>query len=697
MVAGPSGFSTPTPTRAAQRFALIAAILVVGVVPRSAAGQPAIARPVTFAADIAPIVFEHCGSCHRPGGAGPFSLVTYAAARQRAGLMAQVTKTHLMPPWKSEPGYGDFVGHVHLTEAEIDRFAQWAAEGAPEGDPHALPPMPAWADGWQLGTPSVSVPFPEPYVVPAEGPDFSRTFVLRLPVTAATYVRGFEFRPGSGGVVHHANIRIDATRRSRELDEQDPGPGYSGLLLSSAVYPDGHFLGWTPGQVAPLLPKGLAWKLNPGTDLVIEIHFVPNGKSQEVQPAVALYFTDDPPERTPAMLRLGRQSLDISSGEKHFVSTDSFVLPVDVDVQAVQPHAHYRAREVKGTATLPDGTSMPLIYIKDWDYRWQHVYRYVAPPALPKGTRLDLQYVFDNSADNPRNPHQPPQPVHWGQRASDEMGDLWVQMLTRNERDLEVLKQVLQQKHVTEEIVGYQSMIRSEPSNVALRNDLAVIYTEIGQPGNAVPHLERVAELQPASAAAHYNLGTLLSSIGKTTAAIEQYREALRLKPDYAAAHNNLGHALLAIASTDEAQQHFRDAARLDPQNASAHYNLGLIARARGDLPDAVERLREAVRLQPDWTQAATQLAWVLATTRNPHLTDVEEAVRLAERAAAATNRRNATVLDVLAAAQAAAGQFDRAIRTCDEALALEPDGTSAAAVRQRRALYVQHRTFISR
>ena len=548
-----------------------------------------------------------------------------------------------------------------------------------------------------MGAPSLTVSLPEPYEVVADGPDFSRTFVMHLPVTSVTYVRGFEFRPGNGGVVHHANIRIDATPRSRELDDRDPTPGYAGLLLPSAVYPDGHFLGWTPGQVAPLLPKGLAWKLLPGTDLVVEMHFVPNGKSQSVQPAVALYFTDDPPDRTPAMLRLGRQNMEIPPGDAHYVSSDSFVLPVDVEVQAVQPHAHYRAREVRGTATLPDGTSTPLIFIKDWDYHWQHVYRYVTPPALPRGTRLELQYVFDNSAENPRNPNQPPQPVHWGQRASDEMGDLWIQMLTRGDHDLQILQQALRVKHATEEVVGYETMIRGEPSNIALRNDVAVLYAELNQPERAVPHLQHVVQQQPESAAAHYNLGTTLSSIGKLSEAMEQYQQALRLQPDYALAHNNLGHALLAAGQADEAQHHFREAVRLDPRNAGAHYNLGVIARSNGDISEAVDRVREAVRLQPDWAQAITQLAWLLATTPAVGTRDVDEAIDLAERAAAMTSRQNASVLDVLAAAHAAAGHFDLAVVTCDEALALSPDGPAAAAMRGRRELYRQHHPFTSR
>src|SRR5436190_11094825 len=103
----------------------------------------------------------------------------------------------------------------------------------------------------------------------------------------------------------------------------------------------------------------------------------PTGRPQRVQPSIAFYFTDDPPERTPAMLRLGRQNIDIPAGASEYTIEDSIVLPVDVDVQAVQPHAHYLARDIRGTATLPDGSMRPLVSIRDWDFRWQQVYRYV--------------------------------------------------------------------------------------------------------------------------------------------------------------------------------------------------------------------------------------------------------------------------------------------------------------------------------
>jgi Flp pilus assembly protein TadD/mono/diheme cytochrome c family protein len=554
----------------------------------------------TYTRDIAPIVFAKCGVCHRPGGSAPFSLISYDTARQHASQMATVTASGFMPPWKAEAGPGQaFIGQPHLTDAEIARIAEWARTGAAEGNPADLPPAPHWTEGWQLGKPDVIVR-PPAYTLQAEGTDVFRIFVVPLPVDQVKFVRGLEFRPGNPRVVHHANIRIDPTPRSREFDDADPLPGYEGLIAHSAVYPDGHFLGWTPGQVAPLLPKGLAWRLQPHTDLVVEIHMQPSGKSEVVQPSIGLYFGADPPERTPAMLRLGRQNIDIAAGDSNYVITDSFVLPVDAEVQAVQPHAHYRARDVRGTATLPDGTVRPLIHIKDWDFRWQHVYRYVTPFWLPKGTTLSMRYTYDNSADNPRNPNRPPRHVYWGQRSADEMGDLWIQVLTRTDQDLEVLNDAFRPKVIAEDVIGYERWIQSEPESVALHDDVAMLYLDLNRPADAVRHFAISAKLAPDSAAAHFNLGTALTVAGRTEEATAEYRRALELKPDYAQAHNNLASILLNAGRTDEAMAHLLQALTLDPKNPQAHYNVAAAYAILGDFDRAVREAQQAVALAPE-------------------------------------------------------------------------------------------------
>jgi tetratricopeptide (TPR) repeat protein len=643
------------------------------------------AAPITFSKDVAPIVYAKCAMCHHPEGAAPFSLLTYASARAHASQIAAVTRSGFMPPWKADAPPGGFVGQPHLTAAELDLLQQWVDAGAPEGDPHDLPAAPGYTSGWQLGRPDLVVTPPR-YSLQAEGTDVFRIFVIPLPVDGVKFVRGLEFRPGNARVVHHANIRIDRTRTSRGFDDADPAPGYSGLIAQTATYPDGHFLGWTPGQVAPLLPKGLAWRLQPGTDLVVELHMQPSGREESVQPSVGLYFTADPPDRIPSMLRLGRQNIDIPPGTSDYTVTDSFVLPVDVVVEAVQPHAHYRARDVTGTATLPDGTIRQLIHIGDWDFRWQHVYRYAQPFALPAGTRLAMHYVYDNSADNPKNPDHPPRRVYWGQRSADEMGDLWIQVLTRNDHDLQVLDTAFAPKIMAEDVVGYERWIQSDPKSAALHDDVGLLYLRLNRADDAVRHFAISAGLQPDSASAHFNLGTALTLAGKMDAAVAEYRRALAIKPDYSQAHNNLGGILLRTGQIDEAISHFNDAMRLDPANAEAHYNAGMALQQKGRTPDAAEQFRLAVKLKSDWPPALADLAWLLAVTDNPALQDPAQAVRLAERAVALTGQRDPAALDVLAAAYAAAGEFDRAVDAEEAALKLSP--ANARQITERRNMY---------
>jgi tetratricopeptide (TPR) repeat protein len=428
------------------------------------------------------------------------------------------------------------------------------------------------------------------------------------------------------------------------------------------------------------------------------------------------------------MLRLSRQSLDIPAGEKAYTIADSYVLPVDVEVQAVQPHAHYRAREIRGWATLPDGTTKWLIYIKDWDFRWQHVYRYVAPFVLPRGTTVAMRYTYDNSAENPRNPQQPPRRATWGQRTADEMGDLWIQVLTRDKDDRATLSRDFRPKVEAEDVIGYETLIRADPGQARLHDDVAQLYLMLGRPGEAAAHFRSSVGLEPESAAAHFNLGTALSAAGKLNEAIGQYRQALQINPGYALAHNNLGNALVAQGklddaigeyqdalrsnpnnveahsnlgdillqrgNPDEALRHLREALRIDPGFYVAHYNMGHAFQRRGELSDAIQHFQQAVRLSPDWAPALTDLAWLLATAPDDTLRDADQAIRLAERAADLTRRRDAGALDALAAAYAAAGLFDRALESAQTALRLDPAGPIAAAIRERQELYRAHKPY---
>jgi len=532
------------------------------------------AATITYSKDIAPLVTDRCAMCHHAGGSAPFSLTTYAETKRHAAQIADVVRRRFMPPGKADPSDGPFVGQHPLSDSEIQLLRDWADAGAPQGDPHDAPPPRRWVEGWQLGAPDLVITLPQPYTLPPDGTDLFRIFAIPIPTDRVRFVRGLEFRPGNPKVVHHANIRVDPTAASRRLDEADPAPGYDGVIARSAGYPDGHFLGWTPGQVSPLLPSNLSWRLEPHTDLVVELHMQPSGKPEAVAPSIGFYFSDTPPTRTPAMLRLGRQSIDIPAGDSHYTISDSFTLPVDAEVEAVQPHAHYRARDVRGLATLPDGTTKRLIDIADWDFRWQHVYRFVTPVKLPKGTTLSMQYVYDNSPSNPRNPQVPPLRARWGQRSSDEMGDLWIQVLTRDDHDLEVLSRAFRPKVAAEDVLGYEAEIERHPDDLGLHDSVAMLYLELGRHEPAIAHFQRSAALAPQSPQAHYNLGTALTVARRLDEAAASFREALRLDPSYANAHNNLGNVLLAQGKNDEAIHEFREVVRLQPDSEAARKNL---------------------------------------------------------------------------------------------------------------------------
>ena len=655
------------------------------------------ADAVTFNKDIAPLLFENCSTCHRSGSVAPFSLLTYDDARPWARAIKQAIQTRSMPPWKPEPGLGGpFVGDRRLNDAQIDLIARWVDTGAPEGNPADLTPPPEWPTGWRLGEPDLVIEMPEPYTLRASAGDVFPKFAIPIPVSDMRYVRGVEFQPRNGRVVHHANMRIDPTRSSRELDERDPEPGYEGVTPFTARYPDGHFLGWTPGQLPPLAGEGMAWRLNPGSDMLLELHLMPSGQPEAVQCRIGFFFTDEAPTKTPFMIRLGKQNLDIPADAKDYLSRDRYILPVDVDVYGVQPHAHFLAREVKGMATLPDGTNQWLINIKDWDFDWQDSYRYAEPLFLPKGTELRMEITFDNSVANPRNPHSPPRRVTFGQKSSNEMGDLWIQVLPRNGSDFDILRRDRRPRELAEDIVGLEMVLDAEPDQLMFHDDVALLYLQFGKISEAVAHFRESARLDPDSPAAQYNLGTTLMELGDLDEAVAQFEHALRLNPDYARAHNDLGAVLRSQGRLSEAIRHFRQSLIVRPDDGNALYNLANALTFQGELSEAITLYRGALELQPDLPEPFTELAWLLATDPNATPGDVRQAVGLAERAAQLTGRQDARVLDGLAVAYAAAGRFDQAAATARAALALLPPSQRelASSIQQRLDLYTESRPY---
>ena len=383
---------------------------------------------------------------------------------------------------------------------------------------------------WRLGPPDLVVTFDQPYTLEADGPDVFRNFAIPIPVGAEKYVAAVDFSPAGARAIHHANLRLDQSAVSRELDAEDGLPGYEGAVSMGARYPEGYFLGWTPGQSPMTSAPGMAWRLTPGTDLVLQLHLRRTGKPEEIRPKVALYFTADAPTRTPLALRLGKQNIDIEPGEQYLLA-DAYQLPVDVELLAIHPHAHYRAREIRATADLPDGTRRWLLRIDDWDFNWQDVYRLSEPVALPKGTILRMVYTYDNSEANPRNPDRPPRRVVFGQNSGDEMGDLWLQVVAATEADRVTLFQNLRPKTLLEDVEGYTMLVAANPDNAGYHNDLAFVSALVGRFDAALEHYSAAARLKPDWAAPHYNVATLLATQRRLEEAAQVLSPGARAPP----------------------------------------------------------------------------------------------------------------------------------------------------------------------
>ncbi|HWE36858.1 MAG TPA: ascorbate-dependent monooxygenase [Isosphaeraceae bacterium] len=406
----------------------------------AAAVEPAVEvrGPVTFAKDVAPILWAKCAGCHRPGEVGPFSLLSYRDAARRAEFLREVTESGRMPPWKPEPGFGTFEDDDRLTPRERAILARWADDGAPEGDPADLPGRPQFPDGWRLGTPDLVVELPKPFLVHADGDDLYRAFVLPLPAGGDREVVAFEFRPGNRRVVHHSKLFLDPTDASRRRDADDPGPGFASVGAADLGQPA--IFEWTPGTVPKPFPTGVGQILPAGADLVLFVHYHPDGRPEADRSRVGIYLAKTPLTRHLAGIPLGTSKIDIPAGASHHEVTASTTLPAPVRVFGLLPHGHFLLRDIRLRAVLPDGNIERLLWIRDWDFDWQGQYRLASPLLLPAGTRLDLVGTYDNSAANPRNPTTPPRRVRFGPSSTDEMLGCHLQVIPDSPDGAEALR-----------------------------------------------------------------------------------------------------------------------------------------------------------------------------------------------------------------------------------------------------------------
>ena len=315
-------------------------------------------HPISFSADVAPILYANCVSCHRPGEVAPFPLISFEQVKKHAHQIVDVTGSRRMPPWKADAGAEMFLDARRLTDAQIQTLSTWVAQGMPEGNPHDLPALPKFTPGWQLGEPDVVLAPSAEYHVDAEGDDIYRCFVLKTDYPQDRYLSGMEIRPGNRKVVHHVMGYVDARHDARRLDGTDGQPGYS-AFGGIGFAPAGTLEGWGPGIQPRILPDGVGMFLPAGSAIVIQVHYHKTGKPETDLTRVGLHFARKPVDRRLNMAVALNPTLRIPPGAKHEEVRASMEVPEDISLIRIAPHMHLlghdmsiMAGRIKGDANL---------------------------------------------------------------------------------------------------------------------------------------------------------------------------------------------------------------------------------------------------------------------------------------------------------------------------------------------------------
>ncbi len=515
--------------------------------------------------------------------------------KKRAAQIVKVTGSRFMPPWLPEPGYGQFKEERRLTDAQIKLFADWVKQGTPAGTPGKSAAAPQPDAAWPMGQPDLVLRSARPYTVPADAGETFWNFIMPVPISSTRWVRAIEIRPGNPRVFHHANVILDRSHAARRR-ESTPGSGFPGMDVifeEESFEPDGHFLSWKPGSSTVVEPDGMAWRADPGMDLILNVHVKPTGKEETVNPVIGVYFTDKPQNRFPMLIQLERdRALDIPPGETDFLVTDEYRAPMDLNVLAVYPHAHYLAKMIEGYATLPDGSKKWLIRIPDWDLNWQGVFRYKSPVLIPKDSVVTMRIHYDNSASNVRNPNNPPKRVTGGTDAASEMGHLWLQVLPVAEGD---------HRAELQESVSAQQL-QKYPDDFTANFRMGDLLLTRNQAAEAIPYFERAAESDPRSVLAATELGAALFAAKKLPESAEMLRHALTIDATYTDARFNLASVLASSGKFEEAVQEFGQVLAAQPDNlkarqhrAEAQVLWGDHAAKAGDDNKAIALYREAM------------------------------------------------------------------------------------------------------
>jgi hypothetical protein len=422
--------------------------LLLGVLLASVA-----AAAPTFTKDVAPIFYQHCVQCHRPGDVAPMSLLDYKTARPWVASIREAVLVRKMPPWFADPHYGSFSNDARLSAHDIEIIKAWADSGAPEGNPRDLPPPPVFVEGWKLGKPDIVIDIGEDFHVQPNS-DAYEHFVVETNFTEGKWIRAAEIRPGNRRVVHHVHVSVIRSEREAGSTSIESMKSLSDYLLRdskltriradapvvdnacAANVPDLPYLhGFQEGALASFLPgrppdvfaDGAAKWIPPGAKFEFVVHYAKTASASETdRTSVGLYFAPGPPATVLRRMDLRNFFFRIPPGAPNHEVKRCYTFEKDKVLLSITPHMHYRARDVQYELVRPGGKREILLSVPRYDFNWQLVYRFREPVRVEKDSMLIVTTHYDNSPNNPANP-DPAQAIRWGDKSEEEMMTSWIE------------------------------------------------------------------------------------------------------------------------------------------------------------------------------------------------------------------------------------------------------------------------------
>jgi hypothetical protein len=415
-----------------------------------------LAQQITYYKDIEPIIHTNCAPCHKPDKAAPFSLLTYADVAKRVSFIRDVVQSKFMPPWKADNKYVHFINDRSLSQKEIDMIVKWVDDKAPAG---TKPPNDTLENATLLNTsfqrkPDLVLKMKDSFLVKGDGLERFIVFKIPFELKDTANVEAIEFFSNNERLVHHANyevhgvpdtsVNIYNTDNFINLTEDDRSKFEQYQPYRKTIT---YYGGWIPGSGYESFPKDIGWVMPKRGVILLTVHYAPTAKDSESLCGVNLFFKNTPIKRTVKIISFGSGGI----GE-HEIYPSPFYIPAnntktfrldvtnpgeDFSIMDVWPHMHYIGKEFTAYLTTLNGDTVHLVHIPEWDFRWQEIYRFQHLVRVPKGSTLHIIGTYDNTANNPMNPFNPPR-VIWSygdMHSTDEMLTLMMVFLPYQKGD----------------------------------------------------------------------------------------------------------------------------------------------------------------------------------------------------------------------------------------------------------------------